>query len=849
MPQTASFPSVAVGTPAKPSWGARFVGWWKEFFTPPASIKVGSEKGVMLEELMAQAPGMLPASMAPTSENVVRWKTMEFAVDGVIGKKLQASGSGELVSKNIYSKDASAWMREVVRAFLKLSDPDEKEIEQRARREFQRQYPDLSVIDSKEQKRERFEAILKDEKEKAAADKKALEAQRKQIEALDEQAERLENELKKLSDKDTAYRQKRMELEALQLQIDGEQQTLATLLSQQVSEVALLDYLTRTGETAKAASQAADRARKDALAQKQTAEEADRAYQQVYDQTLKLTQDREGAARTFYANIIKMLGDKAVADKIEEETEFKLNTKRRIAFYILGKLFALIYALGCACATAGALLVVLPAAPIALPVLVFIGGFFVNYALSRSNTPNVFAYMFDMFKRISWPKRIVLGAGLLLAVSTGVVAGIFAYTGAMSIIVALGITASAAFPPLFGAIAVISALVIATVMLRGMVNASKGNVGEKFVNFWKNLFKRRLVPYRDAHGVESMRLESNLRYGLRMAFTGLFFGLFLLVSCIGCALNMYSGFQSLAEMFMKLHQLPLIICQNIALAIAVFSFVGEFKFHADTAKENTQTLTNDIANLWRQFKEAWRGERYVSVGKVILIGLLGLGLLKILAMNVFGNVFPAAKGAGADVVFTGSMAGAESLADTLREFMEFIQAAAEEVSKFYETMKEWGQDIFGNHRSNLRPFDVPSDDLSPPPPPPPSPGDDSDHEGERPFFGDIAGKQYVPARSSGGHSQVASGAVTPAPTQGGDTGTGATTVSVMKQLQQQQVAIQPSRSVVTITAEDVRQAATAALAAVHTTSLWQRAPVACREEVAQDTQLQDDGIRAMPVAV
>ncbi|MBI5447434.1 MAG: hypothetical protein HY939_01735 [Gammaproteobacteria bacterium] len=615
----------------KGTWAQRI----KKFFSPPDRIKIGSKRHALREIILAEEE-VLPAlerGSVPQGE-FVKWGSFELNASKGKGAKLKAAGR-DTFKKPLYNKAENAFIREVIKAFYILSNEDgedektakrhKDEVECRARR---RLLPELSENTfSESDKKARFEALLEEEKNKLKEAKKK---------GLDEQ----------------------------------------------VSEDMLVDFLTRTGSTAIYASEKGRAARENYLRQADAdKKKAEQVYEDAYQTALQLSERKKAMANAIRQRILKVLDDKETKKKIEDEAFFTLSKFNKV-FYVIGKIFALIFALGCACATAGMLLIVFPAIPLVIPVFVFLGGFSVNYALSSKNTPSVFAYLFNMFKGLSALKRAALGVGFFMALATGAVAGVFAYTGAISILTALGVT-SAAFPPLFAFVAVVSVLVLTAVMLRGMVSASKGHVGEKFVDFFKNLFKRRLVP-RCVSGEVENHQESDLRYGLRMAFTALFFVGFFVVACLGCALNVYSGFQTISEMLMKLHEIPLLVCQGISMAVAAFSFLGEVKFHSDTAKDNAKTLTNDVLDIIRRAKEAWRGERYVNKSKIVKTIIVGVVLLKFLFWNVIGNVFPAAKGSGAAL---GALAGAESFADTFREYMEFIETAVKEVNKFFRGIK------------------------------------------------------------------------------------------------------------------------------------------------------------------
>lgn len=348
--------------------------------------------------------------------------------------------------------------------------------------------------------------------------------------------------------------------------------------------------------------------------------------------------------------LLKFVGDEDHESKIQALASFQIRGHRwREAFYVIGKICSILFALGCGFTTAGALMLVLPGMPIVFPVFVFIAGFLVNYALTSQSTPNTFAYLRQMFVeqflKFSLPKKIFVACSALFCLSAGIVAAVFAYTGAIAIAATLGLV-SAAFPPIFMVVAVVSALCIAAVMFRGILAASNGNILEKIRNFFTSTFKPRNLVIRDAWGVEREYPETRGRYIVRMIMTVALSAVFFLVASLGCVFNMYSGYQVLTEMLMKTQLFVMAAAQVLGMLPSIFAALGETQFHAQVAKDNAKTLTVKIPELIQTAKEVLDGRRSANKGLIAARIVLAIVMMKIILLNIIGNAFPAAIGGG-----------------------------------------------------------------------------------------------------------------------------------------------------------------------------------------------------------
>lgn len=418
------------------------------------------------------------------------------------------------------------------------------------------------------------------------------------------------------------------------------------------------------------------------------------SYEMAYDAFLSEDLFREMNQRYLdeyydekYLNyVINILNDENAKKRMAEMRYFSVSGGRSFA-YGLGKFFCILYSIGCGVTTAGALMALLPAAPIVLPIFILLAGFLVNYALTRRNTPEVFAYfkqMFhDEFAKFSVGKKCFVAFSAFFCLSSGIVAGVFAYTGAMTIAAMLSL-ASAAIPPIFGIIAVATALCLATVMFRGIMSASNGNTREKIKAFFRDFIKRRDIKVRDQYGIERLMIESSARYAVRMAFTMLLGFLFFGIVTVGCVFNMYGGYQILCDLLTKMQVFTFAVAQTLAMLPSIFSVIGETKFHLDVAKENSQTLTIRLPEMIHHAREILQGKRAAERGLIITKIILGLVMMKIIIGNIVGNAFPAAMEGGlGGPIFTGVLTAMESALDTVDEWLRLVSALMKSIKNLF----------------------------------------------------------------------------------------------------------------------------------------------------------------------
>ena len=615
------------------SMGRRFAAAVKKFFSPPKEMKLQSESKALLQYLAREDNGKRILSIE------------SFDPLNVVDEALLA---------------------EIASAYIALRKPSKADLEQKIRADFagKPEYADLSRKEFNAKVDERLKNFLaKRAKEKGTADEIKVVASydlQAQIGSTGHRARNaamIADMVRKAIVVDASAKKWTINAETWRTVVKEKIEELDKLLAntKAVEEKAriadfinfLIMQMKKGGEGEIYAKVAKS------VLENSSSSSVDSVVYSVYDYyaaTLSLS-EKEKEKMTKALNLFdKLFDEKNHKAEIEALASFQIRGHRwREAFYVIGKICSILFALGCGFTTAGALMLVLPGMPIVFPVFVFIAGFLVNYALTSQSTPNTFAYLRQMFVeqflKFSLPKKIFVACSALFCLSAGIVAAVFAYTGAIAIAATLGLV-SAAFPPIFMVVAVVSALCIAAVMFRGILAASNGNILEKIRNFFTSTFKPRNLVIRDAWGVEREYPETRGRYIVRMIMTVALSAVFFLVASLGCVFNMDSGYQVLTEMLMKTQLFVMAAAQVLGMLPSIFAALGETQFHAQVAKDNAKTLTVKIPELIQTAKEVLDGRRSANKGLIAARIVLAIVMMKIILLNIIGNAFPAAIGGG-----------------------------------------------------------------------------------------------------------------------------------------------------------------------------------------------------------